>query len=72
MHHLHKRVHYEYYKAIRLTALVNENNATYSFACDASGRLSEAVRVYNLTRRLSYNVSGHVTRLDEIGTAAAT
>ncbi len=46
---------YEYDKAIRLTALVNENNATYSFAYDVSDRLSEEVRVDNLTR------------LDEIG-----
>ncbi|MFJ4353090.1 RHS repeat-associated core domain-containing protein [Pseudomonas sp. NPDC089428] len=62
-----QRVRYEYDKAIRLTALVNENNATYSFAYDASDRLSEEVRVDNLTRRFSYNVGGHLTRLDEIG-----
>ncbi len=30
-------------------------------------RLSEEVRVDNLTRRFSYNVGGHLTRLDEIG-----
>ncbi len=52
---------------MRLTALVNENNATYSFAYDASDRLSEEVRVDNLTRRFSCNVGGHLTRLDEIG-----
>ncbi|SUD78349.1 YD repeat-containing protein [Pseudomonas putida] len=62
-----QRVRYEYEKAIRLTALVNENSATYSFAYDASDRLSEEVRVDNLTRRFSYNVGGHLTRLDEIG-----
>ncbi|MFG0499868.1 RHS repeat-associated core domain-containing protein, partial [Pseudomonas sp. YQ_13] len=62
-----QRVRYEYDKAIRLTALVNENNATYSFAYDASDRLSEEVRVDNLTRRFSYDVGGHLTRLDEIG-----
>jgi len=62
-----QRVRYEYDKAIRLTALVNENNATYSFAYDVSDRLSEEVRVDNLTRRFSYNVGGHLTRLDEIG-----
>ncbi|MFV3340627.1 type IV secretion protein Rhs, partial [Pseudomonas sp. NY15349] len=62
-----QRVRYEYDKAVRLTALVNENNATYSFAYDASDRLTEEVRVDNLTRRFSYNVGGHLTRLDEIG-----
>ncbi|PVZ40656.1 RHS repeat-associated protein [Pseudomonas sp. CC120222-01a] len=62
-----QRVRYEYDKAVRLTALVNENNATYSFAYDASDRLSEEVRVDNLIRRFSYNVGGHLTRLDEIG-----
>ncbi|CAI3797792.1 putative deoxyribonuclease RhsA [Pseudomonas sp. MM221] len=62
-----QRVRYEYDKAIRLTALVNENNATYSFAYDVSDRLSEEVRVDNLTRRFSYNAGGHLTRLDEIG-----
>ncbi|WP_085679622.1 MULTISPECIES: RHS repeat-associated core domain-containing protein [unclassified Pseudomonas] len=62
-----QRVRYEYDKAIRLTALVNENNAAYRFAYDASDRLSEEVRVDNLTRRFSYNVGGHLTRLDEIG-----
>jgi RHS repeat-associated protein len=62
-----QRVRYEYDKAIRLTALVNENNATYSFAYDVSDRLSEEVRVDNLIRRFSYNVGGHLIRLDEIG-----
>ncbi|UPK86288.1 RHS repeat-associated core domain-containing protein [Pseudomonas sp. A2] len=62
-----QRVRYEYDKAVRLIALVNENNATYSFAYDASDRLTEEVRVDNLTRRFSYNVGGHLTRLDEIG-----
>ncbi len=40
-----QRVRYEYDKAIRLTALVNENKATCNFAYDASDRLSEEVRV---------------------------
>lgn len=31
-----QRVRYEYDKAIRLTALANENNATYSFTYDSS------------------------------------
>ncbi|WDY60601.1 RHS domain-containing protein [Pseudomonas sp. PSKL.D1] len=62
-----QRVRYEYDKAIRLTALVNENNAAYRFAYDASDRLSEEVRVDNLTRRFTYNAGGHLTRLDEIG-----
>ncbi len=62
-----QRVRYEYDKAVRLIALVNENNATYSFAYDASDRLSEEVRVDNLTLRFSYNLGGHLTRLDEIG-----
>ncbi|MET3052349.1 RHS repeat-associated core domain-containing protein [Pseudomonas alkylphenolica] len=62
-----QRIAYEYDKALRLTALVNENNATYSFAYDASDRLSEEVRVDNLTRRFSYNEGGHLTRVDEIG-----
>ena len=60
-------VRYGYDKALRLTSLVNENNATYSFAYDVSDRLIEEVRVDNLTRRFSYNVGGHLTRLDEIG-----
>ncbi|MFK3908533.1 RHS repeat-associated core domain-containing protein [Pseudomonas monteilii] len=60
-------VRYEYDKAIRLTALVNENNASYRFAYDASDRLSEEVRVDNLTRRFSYDIAGHLIRLDEIG-----
>jgi len=62
-----QRIRYEYDKAIRLTALVNENNATYSFAYDASDRLTEEVRVDNLTRRFSYDAGGHLIRLDEIG-----
>ncbi|WP_313713603.1 RHS repeat-associated core domain-containing protein [Pseudomonas sp.] len=60
-------IHYEYDKALRLTALVNENNAAYRFAYDASDRLSEEVRVDNLTRRFSYDAGGHLIRLDEIG-----
>ncbi|MFJ4065893.1 RHS repeat-associated core domain-containing protein [Pseudomonas sp. NPDC089996] len=60
-------VRYEYDKALRLTALVNENNAAYRFSYDTSDRLSEEMRVDNLTRRFSYDVGGHLTRLDEIG-----
>ena len=60
-------VRYEYDKALRLTALVNENDAAYRFAYDASDRLCEEVRVDNLTRRFAYNAGGHLARLDEIG-----
>jgi len=34
-----QRIRYEYDPAIRLTALINENNAAYQFAYDASERL---------------------------------
>ena len=47
--------------------MVNENSAAYRFAYDASDRLSEEVRVDNLTRRFSYDAGGHLIRLDEIG-----
>ncbi|NWC93003.1 RHS repeat protein [Pseudomonas sp. IPO3778] len=62
-----QRIRYEYDKAIRLTALVNENNAAYQFAYDASDRLIEEKRIDNLTRRFSYNIGGHLTRVDETG-----
>ncbi|MET4715891.1 YD repeat-containing protein, partial [Pseudomonas sp. PvP125] len=62
-----QRIRYEYDKAIRLTALVNENNAAYQFAYDASDRLIEEKRIDNLTRRFSYSIGGHLTRVDEIG-----
>jgi len=62
-----QRIRYEYDKAIRLIALVNENNAAYQFAYDASDRLTEEKRIDNLTRRFSYNLGGHLTRVDEIG-----
>ncbi|AZF13720.1 Rhs-family protein [Pseudomonas sp. R3-18-08] len=62
-----QRIRYEYDKAIRLTALVNENNAAYQFAYDASDRLIEEKRIDNLTRRFRYNLGGHLTRVDEIG-----
>jgi RHS repeat-associated protein len=62
-----QRIRYEYDKSIRLTALVNENNAAYQFAYDASNRLIEEKRIDNLTRRFSYNLGGHLTRVDEIG-----
>ncbi|MCI0915354.1 RHS domain-containing protein [Pseudomonas putida] len=62
-----QQVRYEYDKAVRLTALVNENSMPYRFTYDASDRLVEEVRVDNLTRRFTYNDGGHLTRLDEIG-----
>ncbi|MEX6664250.1 RHS repeat-associated core domain-containing protein [Pseudomonas sp. W2-17] len=62
-----QRISYEYDKAIRLTALVNENNASYEFAYDASDRLIEEKRIDNLTRRFSYNIGGHLTQIEEIG-----
>ncbi|MFJ3485590.1 RHS repeat-associated core domain-containing protein [Pseudomonas sp. NPDC090202] len=62
-----QRIRYEYDQAIRLTALVNENNAAYQFAYDASDRLTEEKRIDNLTRRFSYNLGGHLTRVDETG-----
>ncbi|WP_442962299.1 MULTISPECIES: RHS repeat domain-containing protein [unclassified Pseudomonas] len=62
-----QRIRYEYDRAIRLTALVNENNAAYQFAYDASDRLVEEKRIDNLTRRFSYNLGGHLTRVNEIG-----
>ena len=62
-----QRIRYAYDKAFRLTALVNENNATYDFRYDASDRLIEEKRIDNLTRRFSYNAGGHLIRLDEIG-----
>jgi YD repeat-containing protein len=62
-----QRIRYEYDKAIRLTALVNENNAAYQFAYDASDRLIEEKRIDNLTRRFRYNLGGHLTRVDETG-----
>ncbi len=61
------RLGYEYDKALRLTALVNENVVPYKFAYDDSDRLIEEIRVDNLTRRFTYNLGGHLTRLDEIG-----
>ncbi|WP_084596242.1 RHS repeat-associated core domain-containing protein [Pseudomonas massiliensis] len=60
-------LHYEYDKALRLTALVNENFKRYDFHYDASDRLIEEVRVDNLIRRFSYDSGGHLTRLQEIG-----
>ena len=47
--------------------MVNENSAAYRFAYDASDRLSEEVRVDNLTPRFSYDAGGNLVRLDEIG-----
>ncbi|WP_122430238.1 RHS repeat-associated core domain-containing protein [Pseudomonas viridiflava] len=58
---------YEYDKAIRLTALVNENNASYRFAYDASDRLIEEQRIDNLTRRFHYNLGGYLTQVEETG-----
>ena len=51
----------------RLTEHINENNAAYEFAYDASDRLTEEKRIDNLTRRFSYNLGGHLTQVDEIG-----
>ncbi|QCY13047.1 RHS repeat-associated core domain-containing protein [Pseudomonas sp. MPC6] len=62
-----QRISYEYDKAIRLTALVNENNAAYRFAYDASDRLIEEQRIDNLTRRFAFNVGGHLTQVEETG-----
>ncbi len=62
-----QRISYEYDKAIRLTALVNENNAAYRFAYDASDRLIEEQRIDNLTRRFAYNVGGYLTQAEETG-----
>ncbi|QKZ02404.1 RHS repeat-associated core domain-containing protein [Pseudomonas eucalypticola] len=62
-----QRIGYQYDKAIRLTALVNENNAAYQFAYDASDRLIEERRIDNLTRRFSYSQGGYLTRVEEIG-----
>jgi YD repeat-containing protein len=62
-----QRIRYEYDQAIRLTALVNENNAAYQFAYDTSDRLIEEKRIDNLTRQFSYNLGGHLTRVNEIG-----
>ncbi|KRA97220.1 hypothetical protein ASD91_27840 [Pseudomonas sp. Root68] len=62
-----QRIRYEYDPAIRLTALINENNATYQFAYDACDRLIEEKRIDNLTRRFSYNLGGHLTQVDETG-----
>ncbi len=62
-----QRIRYEYDPAIRLTALINENNAAYQFAYDACDRLIEEKRIDNLTRRFSYNLGGHLTQVDETG-----
>nr|WP_256658686.1 RHS repeat-associated core domain-containing protein [Pseudomonas sp. LP_7_YM] len=62
-----QHIRYEYDNAIRLTALVNENNAAYQFVYDASDRVIEEKRIDNLTRRFSYNLGGHLTRVDETG-----
>ncbi len=62
-----QRIRYEYDNAIRLTALVNENSATYRFQYDAADRLIEEQRVDQLTRQFSYNPGGHLIRVDEIG-----
>jgi YD repeat-containing protein len=62
-----QRIRYEYDQAIRLTALVKENNAAYQFAYDACDLLIEEKRIDNLTRQFSYNLGGHLTRVNEIG-----
>ncbi len=58
---------YQYDKALRLAALINENDATYTFAYDDSDRLIEEKRIDQLTRRFSYNLGGHLTQVEEIG-----
>jgi len=63
-----QRIRYEYDQAIRLIALINENNAAYQFACDASDRLIEKKHIDNLPRHFSYNIGGHLTRVDELAT----
>ncbi|MBI6788695.1 PAAR/RHS domain-containing protein, partial [Pseudomonas syringae] len=60
-------VGYQYDKALRLAALINENDATYTFAYDDSDRLIEEKRIDQLTRRFSYNLGGHLTQVEEIG-----
>ncbi|QHF10610.1 sugar-binding protein [Pseudomonas syringae UB303] len=58
---------YQYDKALRLAALINENDATYTFAYDDSDRLIEEKRIDQLTRRFSYNLGGQLTQVEEIG-----
>ncbi len=60
-------VGYQYDKALRLAALINENDATYTFAYDDSDRLIEEKRIDQLTRRFSYNLGGQLTQVEEIG-----
>ncbi|PWU29808.1 hypothetical protein DK254_12350, partial [Pseudomonas sp. RW407] len=60
-------VRYEYDRALRLAALVNENGAAYRFAYDASDRLVEEQRIDNLTRRFRYNAGGHLVEVEETG-----
>ncbi|WP_440060839.1 PAAR domain-containing protein [Pseudomonas syringae] len=60
-------VAYQYDKALRLVALTNENDATYTFAYDHSDRLIEEKRIDQLTRRFSYNLGGHLTQVEETG-----
>ncbi|PBP82329.1 hypothetical protein CCL20_19675, partial [Pseudomonas syringae] len=60
-------VGYQYDKALRLAALINENDATYTFAYDDSDRLIEEKRIDQLTRRFSYNLGGNLTQVEEIG-----
>ncbi|MCI3943271.1 type IV secretion protein Rhs [Pseudomonas syringae] len=60
-------VAYQYDKAMRLTALTNENDATYTFAYDNADHLIEEKRIDQLTRRFSYNLGGHLTQVEETG-----
>ncbi|MEL7941795.1 type IV secretion protein Rhs, partial [Pseudomonas delhiensis] len=60
-------VRYEYDRALRLAALVNENGAAYRFAYDTSDRLVEEQRIDNLTRRFRYNAGGHLVEVEETG-----
>ncbi|POA89979.1 RHS repeat-associated core domain-containing protein [Pseudomonas protegens] len=63
------QVHYQYDKAQRLIALLNENKAAYRFSYDASDRLQEEVRIDGLRRRFSYSLNGQLSQLEEIATS---
>ncbi|KRP62127.1 hypothetical protein TU82_23385 [Pseudomonas orientalis] len=62
-----QRTQYEYDKAQRLVALVNENNATYRFDYDSADRLISELRVDQLQRQFTYNASGHLLCVTETG-----
>ena len=62
-----QHTHYEYDKAQRLVALINENNATYRFSYDSADRLISELSVDQLHRQFTYNASGHLLYVDETG-----